>query len=99
MNFERGREVKDALSIGIKEKARDFIDTAWDLYRENLYDKTVKKNVEDAFFDHIGVPLKIKYNKKTGLYFLIKLSGKGWENLDIRFTIRRYKGTNDTGPK
>ena len=75
------------------------MDTAWDLYKENLFDKTVKKNVEDAFLDHLGVPLKIKYNKKTGLRFLIKLAETGWEDLDVRFTVMRNRGTNDTGPK
>ena len=106
MKFERGKDPKEALSIGLQEKLRKNVRIIVEKYKFNLANKKLGRDAEKELSEMMGMPVKLSVRKD--------FEAGEWElNVNVvpetsvtRIThevyigdYRRSRGTDDTGPK
>ena len=96
MRFERGKDPKEAMGLGMEEKASDYLSNKWGEYAEVMYTKAGRAKLRKAFLEEFGAPLIIM---RRGSTFFFRIEGKTKNmKLYVKWTIYRSV-TDDTGPK
>ena len=100
MNFERGKEVRNSLGIGLEKCIRDELEAMIEKhgFRVQKIDlrKIYEKKLSEKYGLHIGLQIE---EFKAGDAYLVAVSFKGLKD-SVRVLIGRSRGyTNDTGPR
>ena len=104
MKFERGKDPKEALGIGLQEKLRKNVRIIVEKYKFNLANKKLRKDAEEELSKMVNMPVKLSVRKdfEAGEWELNvnvmpeKATARITHEVNIG-EIRR--GTNDTGPR
>jgi len=110
MEFERGKDLKGSIGIGIAEKIKEdcqnfIIERRWAVCRPSLR-KGFEKQLETKYGIHIGLSIEDFKGESAKLAIYSHKIMKEPIRLDISEESKKYKkvrrsiyGTDDTGPK
>ena len=104
MKFERGKDPKEALGIGLQEKLRKNVRIIVEKYKFNLANKKIRKDAEGELSKMMNMPVRLSVRKdfEAGEWELNvnvmpeKTTAKITHEVGIGAFI---KGTGDTGPR
>jgi hypothetical protein len=89
MNFERGKDPKEALRIGIREKIYREIEEIVQEHSLSIFSSDVREKMEKKFKERTGISVKIEWNgEKAELNFDILMP---IQKIETAFTIEAIR--------